>query len=192
MKFVEHSSDSFFGFFLMPVATRTRLSSFLLPCLLVLAGLASSCQSSRPGFAFQAAPRRAPQAEVVAQEAVVPGAAAATFAAAPAVPARPVVARRQPKPRRPLVPARLVAATKALVTPKVGHSRLQQRRAMLQRRQATAEAGLGTTVLGVLGLIVLPIAALGLILSGGALGWIIVGGLAALAVLVAWLDPFGR
>jgi hypothetical protein len=76
--------------------------------------------------------------------------------------------------------------------PKTGQFKTQQRRALLQRPHATAEAGLGTTVLGVLGLITLPIAALGLILSGGALGWIIVGGLAALAVLVAYIDPFGR
>jgi hypothetical protein len=81
---------------------------------------------------------------------------------------------------------------KALASPKIGQSRTLQRRALLRRPHATAEAGLGTTVLGVLGLIALPIAALGLILSGGALGWIIVGGLAALAVLVAYIDPFGR
>ncbi|MFD2721049.1 hypothetical protein ACFST9_20180 [Hymenobacter monticola] len=81
---------------------------------------------------------------------------------------------------------------KALATPKVGQLKKQPRRVLLQRPHATAEAGLGTTVLGVLGLIMLPIAALGLILSGGALGWIIVGGLAALAVLVAYIDPFGR
>ncbi|UOQ98768.1 solute carrier organic anion transporter [Hymenobacter sp. 5317J-9] len=67
-----------------------------------------------------------------------------------------------------------------------------RRNVWLARPHATAEAGLGTTVLGVLGLIMLPVAALGLILSGGALGWIIVGGLAALAVLVAYIDPFGQ
>jgi hypothetical protein len=66
-----------------------------------------------------------------------------------------------------------------------------RRRAWLTRPHATAEAGLGTTVLGVLGLVVLPIALLGLLLSGGGLAWGILAGLAALAVLVAWLDPFG-
>jgi len=65
------------------------------------------------------------------------------------------------------------------------------RRALLQRPQATTEAGLGTTVLGVLGLIMLPIALVVLLLGGG-LVWGIVAGLAALAVLVAYLDPFGR
>ena len=64
-------------------------------------------------------------------------------------------------------------------------------RALLHRPHATAEVGLGTTVLGVLGLIVLPIALIGLLLSGGGLVWGIVAGLAALAVLVAYLDPFG-
>ncbi|WP_125932508.1 hypothetical protein [Hymenobacter glacialis] len=65
------------------------------------------------------------------------------------------------------------------------------RRTLLQRPQAPAEMGLGTTVLGVLGLILLPVALVGLLLSGG-LVWGVVAGLAALAVLVAYLDPFGR
>ena len=63
--------------------------------------------------------------------------------------------------------------------------------ARLRRAHATAEVGLGTTVLGVLGLVVLPIALIGLLLSGGGLVWGLVAGLAALAVLVAYLDPFG-
>ena len=66
------------------------------------------------------------------------------------------------------------------------------RRSLLHRAQAPAEAGLGTTVFGILGLITLPIALLGLLLSGGGLVWGIVAGAAALAILVAWLDPFGR
>ena len=65
-------------------------------------------------------------------------------------------------------------------------------RVLLGRPHATAEAGLGTTVLGVLGLVVLPIALIGLAISGGGLVWGIVAGAAALAVLVAYLDPFGR
>ena len=68
---------------------------------------------------------------------------------------------------------------------------VMHRRALLHRPHATAEAGLGTTVLGVLGLVVLPIALIGLLLGGG-LVWGIVAGLAALAVLVAYIDPFGR
>ena len=65
------------------------------------------------------------------------------------------------------------------------------RRALLHRPHATAEVGLGTTVLGVLGLVVLPIALIGLLLGGG-LVWGVLAGLAALAVLVAYIDPFGR
>ena len=65
-------------------------------------------------------------------------------------------------------------------------------RVLLGRPHATAEAGLGTTVLGVLGLVVLPIALIGLAISGGGLVWGIVAGAAALAVLVAYIDPFGR
>lgn len=71
--------------------------------------------------------------------------------------------------------------------PKVAH-----KRGLFSRPQATAEVGLGTTVFGVLGLVTLPIALLGLALSGGGLVWAIVAGAAALAVLVAYIDPFGR
>ena len=71
------------------------------------------------------------------------------------------------------------------------HPAALHRRPLLHRAHGTAEAGLGTTVLGVLGLVVLPIALLGLLLSGGGLVWGIVAGAAALAVLVAYLDPFG-
>jgi hypothetical protein len=43
-----------------------------------------------------------------------------------------------------------------------------------------------------LGLILFPIALLGLLLSGGGLVWAILAGAAALAVLVAYIDPFGQ
>ena len=178
----------------MPVATRPRLFSYhLLPLLVVFAGLMSSCQSSRPSFAFQLAPRRAVLAEKVASTVTEPDSVGTTVAVVPAAPAAPLVARMQGKARRQVPGAvRMAAVAKVVLTPAIERSKLHQRRAVLQRPHATAEAGLGTTVLGVLGLIMLPIAALGLILSGGALGWIIVGGLAALAVLVAYIDPFGR
>jgi len=75
---------------------------------------------------------------------------------------------------------------------------MPQRLAKLVRRAAhhplptqhnTTEVGLGTTVLGVLGLIVAPIALLGLLIWGGPV-WAILLGLAAIAVLVAYIDPF--
>jgi len=74
-----------------------------------------------------------------------------------------------------------------MATQKTSH-----RRPFVRRAQAPAEAGLGTTVLGVLGLVVLPIALVGLLLSGGGLVWGVLAGAAALAVLVAYLDPFGK
>ena len=82
--------------------------------------------------------------------------------------------------------------TLAAVAPTPGRAVSHLRRKPLHRAHAPAEAGLGTTVLGVLGLITLPIALLGLLLSGGGLVWGIVAGAAALAMLVAYLDPFGR
>ncbi|UOR04659.1 hypothetical protein MUN82_17125 [Hymenobacter aerilatus] len=60
---------------------------------------------------------------------------------------------------------------------------------MMDAHPNTTEVGLGTTVLGVLGLIVAPIALIGLLIWGGAV-WAVLLGLAALAVLIAYLDPF--
>ena len=65
----------------------------------------------------------------------------------------------------------------------------QASRHRVYQPRTRAEVGLGTTVLGVLGLVVLPLALLGLLIWGGAV-WAALAGLAALAVLVAWLDPF--
>jgi hypothetical protein len=89
--------------------------------------------------------------------------------------------------------ARVAAVAKATLVPTtLSRPAGMQRRALLHRPHSTAEAGLGTTVLGVLGLVVLPIALIGLAISGGGLVWAIVAGAAALAVLVAYIDPFGR
>ena len=66
------------------------------------------------------------------------------------------------------------------------------RRAFRHRAHAPAEVGLGTTVLGVLGLVTLPIALIGLALSGGGVVWAVIAAAAALAVLVAYLDPVGN
>ena len=162
------------------------LFSRLLP-LLAAASLLAGCQSSRSGFSFQPAPRAvalensvAPAATKTAPTAAAPFATAAANqsvipqfkAQAPHLVHRPArgLAAWQPAPlaRRP---------------PAARHPQ--------PKPQAPAEVGLGTTVLGVLGLVVLPIALLGLLLSGGGLVWGVVAGLAALAVLVAKLDPFG-
>ena len=180
----------------MLFATRPRLfSSRVLILLGALAGLASGCQSSRPSFSFQPAPGRvtAVQPLAIGQDSAV-----ATVASAPvATPARrqPLVAIGQPVMRKqhwglrkPVRQGATVAEAAPVVaqTPAGAH-----RRALGHRAHPAAEVGLGTTVLGVLGLITLPIALLGLLLSGGGLVWGLVAGAAALAVLVAYLDPFG-
>lgn len=177
----------------MPPATRTRLfSSHLLLLLTVFAGLMSSCQSTRPGFSFQPAPQRTARVAAPATATAVPDSVDATVAVAPVTHVVQPAARAQRKARRQVTVARMAAVTQRVLAPKIKYSTMPQRRALLQRPHATAEAGLGTTVLGVLGLVVLPIALIGLAISGGGLVWAIVAGLAALAVLVAWLDPFGR
>ena len=88
-------------------------------------------------------------------------------------------------PLRAALPAR-VAPTAAQYRPALSLQAATRQAAP----QAPAELGLGTTVLGVLGLVALPVGLIGLLLSGG-LAWGIVAGLGALAVLVAWWDPFG-
>ncbi|WP_051719106.1 hypothetical protein [Hymenobacter sp. IS2118] len=152
--------------------------------------MASSCQSSRSSFSFQTPPRHLPAVLMAS-----PAAAEASTEAAPLATPPPRVAARLLNKMPRAVPPRpakqpFVASEAAVVltsAPAAVH-----RRQWLHRPQATAEAGLGTTVLGVLGLIALPVAILGLVLSGGGLVWAIVAGLAAVAVLVAYLDPFGR
>ena len=178
----------------MLFATRPRLfHPRFLALLVAFAGLARSCQSSRPGFSFQPAPgrlRAVPVAVPVAAATEDPAAAKVTLvAASPKFHA----GIRPEKPRRqPLRPAPATVAAAPAVPAEVAHTKtVMHRRALLHRPHATAEAGLGTTVLGVLGLVVLPIALIGLLLGGG-LVWGVVAGLAALAVLVAYIDPFGR
>lgn len=166
----------------------------LLALLLVAGGLASSCQSSRPSFSFQPGlglqPRHEASSRAPAPNAPdAPSTAAAQTepAAAPSnsPPAAPNRRRDQPRHRLAAIAAPPSTARPA-ARPAAPH-----RRPLLARPHAAAEAGLGTTVLGVLGLVVLPIALLGLLLSGGGLVWGVVAGAAALAVLVAYLDPFG-
>jgi hypothetical protein len=84
----------------------------------------------------------------------------------------------------------------------VAQALVQQRATVIASRRGTqstqhvaqpqqpTEVGLGTTVFGVLGLIALPISLLGLLIWGGPV-WAILAGLAALAILIAYLDPFG-
>ena len=154
----------------------------------VFVGSATGCQSTRPGFSFQAAPRR------VAPEVVVGTAPTEPVQAAPTAVAKPALAQQAGRFRqrvRRSVPMPQ-AASRTVVSDPVLQPAPVRRRLFWARPQAQAEAGLGTTVLGILGLILLPVALVGLALSGGGLVWGIIAGAAAVAVLVAWLDPFGR
>ena len=178
----------------MLFTTPPRLFHFrLLALLAVLAGLASGCQSSRPSFSFQPAPGRV--RAVAVPETATAEASSATPAAATAFAKQPVngaPGRVQIRPWvQPVPEAVLLAAPAAIALTPTLRPAAKHRRALLTRPHASAEVGLGTTVLGVLGLITLPIALLGLLLSGGGLVWGLVAGAAALAVLVAYLDPFG-
>lgn len=66
------------------------------------------------------------------------------------------------------------------------------RRHLLQRAHAPARQGLGLTVLGLLGMVALVVALVGLAISGGGAGWIIAAAVAAGVVLLAYLDPGGH
>ena len=177
----------------MPFFPLSRLSNYrLLVVLGIFASLASGCQSSRPSFSFRPGPRQ--QHEVSTTTAAAPKADAVPVEGAPVAPAAspsdlPPVARQQ---RRPSQLGLAALATEKVVRRSIVRPHAPHQRPLLARPHATAEAGLGTTVLGVLGLVVLPIALLGLLLSGGGLVWGIVAAAAVLAVLVAYLDPFGR
>ena len=179
----------------MPFFPLSRLSNYrLLVVLGIFASLASGCQSSRPSFSFRPGPGPGQQHEVSTTTAAAPKADAVPVEGAPVAPAAspsdlPPVARQQ---RHPSQLGLAALATEKVVRQSIVRPHAPHQRPLLARPHATAEAGLGTTVLGVLGLVVLPIALLGLLLSGGGLVWGIVAAAAALAVLVAYLDPFGR
>ncbi len=100
-------------------------------------------------------------------------------------------AHRAHRAHRALAPAFLERHFATAGPQRVTTTPKQPRWHLRHRPQGIAEAGLGTTVFGILGLVTLPIALLGLLLSGGGLVWGIVAGAAALAILVAYLDPFG-
>ena len=202
----------------MPSPTRIRLFNFrLLAVLVVFAGLASGCQSSRPSFSFQPIVLRAGQpglrvavARPNASDAPAAAPATASAALAPVAPVAPVVeaaasqpvigtsadsqvpASSQPQTGQP----QLLAATSAQsITPTAaGQNRAlaPHRRLLPHRAQAPARQGLGLTVLGLLGMVALVVALVGLAISGGGAGWIIAAAIAAGVVLLAYLDPGGH
>lgn len=165
---------------------RLRLLPFLLVGFLLL-NLVAGCRSAQP----------APTAYQVRQTspavAVTPTPTPASTLAAPPVVATPT-ATIAPPPPHSIVPTRKRVPSPVARTPTPKHARRLARTALRAARHSlstqpnTTEAGLGTTVLGVLGLIVAPIALIGLLIWGGPV-WAILLGLAALAVLIAYIDP---
>ncbi|WP_345050966.1 hypothetical protein [Hymenobacter glaciei] len=184
----------------------------LLAVLMVFAGLASGCQSSRPSFSFQPIVLRAtaPASPTMAGRAAtveMPAAPlAATTTLAPAAPVAEVVG--MPLPAGPAAksqvpaaarqqfaqPQLLAAATAQTATtpPAKVRASLFRQRPLLHRAHAPASQGLGLTVLGILGMVVLVVALVGLAISGGGVGWIITAAIAAGVVLLAYLDPGGH
>ncbi|WP_022825623.1 hypothetical protein [Hymenobacter norwichensis] len=167
----------------------TRLSLAVLVLL-----LAASCHSTQVAYQFRPAPSYATSnaATKVAPDSVMISALVAVTAATPAT-AAPVTASKPVQAS--LQPARQI---RRVVAYKIGQqlTRATASRSAAQRMHQAArphqmeEVGLGTTVFGVLGLIVLPISLIGLLIWGGPI-WAILAGLSALAILIAYLDPFG-
>lgn len=175
-----------------------RLFFHVLSALLVL-GATASCSSSQSAFQFRPAPSGLGQQSVAAapaqpEVAMLPVSTPA--AAQPSVQTQKHRPHTLPKARvrrlaRPVAAlARLTPATSATqsATKRQVSTLAKVRWAFAPQRPA--EVGLGTTVLGVLGLIVLPLSLLGLLIWGGPV-WLVLAGLSALAVLIAYLDPFG-
>lgn len=176
-----------------PAFARLSRPFLLLSTALVVLALAAGCRGTQVAYQFRPATPLT-TATIAATDTVAKPAPTAgiAVASAPALPAHGKLTKAKLRPARQMRQLRRV----------VGQALAQQRpgatasRAATQsarhaaRPQKTTEVGLGTTVLGVLGLIVLPISLLGLLIWGGPV-WAILAGLAALAVLVAYLDPFG-
>ncbi|NVO84957.1 hypothetical protein [Hymenobacter terrestris] len=181
------------------------MSSFIAPARRFLiyccaaAGLltaAASCRSAQSAYQFRPGPAVAHAPRPTAATQLPPAETPASVAVASnTTAARPATTRmvRRPVDRR----NKLIASYLSKKMPPMG--RLAHMAALRPVRrsvgatdgaQAVAEVGLGTTVLGVLGLIVGPISLIGLLIWGGPV-WAVLLGLSALAVLVAYLDPFG-
>jgi hypothetical protein len=180
----------------MPVSTvparRARFFSGYSLLLIVL--LAASCRSSQSAYQFRPAPAAQRPMTAEARPAITPPEASSqVIATAEPVAERRPTTRQQTKRKPQLVRQQLrraVAQVGLAQTPRLraGKSAGQAARSTAGPRHIT-EVGLGTTVLGVLGLVVLPLSLIGLLIWGGPV-WAVLAGLAALAVLIAYLDPF--
>ncbi|SDY37801.1 hypothetical protein [Hymenobacter psychrophilus] len=182
-------------FFTAP-ARRLLFSCAVAAGLLVAATGCRSTQSAyqfRPGPTVASAPQPTAPAQPLPAVAPVPVAVAATPGPLSPLPLQPLQPlqplRRSTRPAALAVPSRLAQQLSSPVRKAYAAVARPARRGATDGAQATAEVGLGTTVLGVLGLIVGPISLIGLLIWGGPV-WAILLGLSALAVLVAYLDPF--
>ena len=161
----------------------------LLNALLVLS-VAASCSGSRAAYQFRPAAPAAAQRTVVTRDSAASAVAAAPVSAAEISTPALQPHRQEGNRKTQRVVTQLVKQAKAQHNQLVAKPTKHQEAAKASSAQRPAEVGLGTTVLGVLGLVVLPISLLGLLIWGGPV-WAVLAGLAALAVLVAYLDPFG-
>ncbi|SNR50299.1 hypothetical protein [Hymenobacter mucosus] len=180
----------------MPISfTPTRRAQLLSRLTMALVGLLlfASCRSAQSAYQFQ--PPASSRLAHVGTPALPPAAVEAASLPAPAP--TPLVVG-QPTSQEPRKPRQVHRQLRKVVARAAVHQRLVSlvTQPAAQRVQHAAgprhvsEVGLGTTVLGVLGLVVLPISLLGLLIWGGPV-WLILAGLSALAILVAYLDPFG-
>ncbi|WP_426489765.1 hypothetical protein [Hymenobacter sp. 102] len=180
----------------MPASTvpARRARFFFGVPLLLLVLLAAGCRSSQSAYQFRPAPAAQQPMTAEARPVITPpGASPRIIATAePVAERQPAIQQRtKPKPRQLRQQLRqAVAQVGAAQVPRLraGKSAGQAARRAAGPRH-TAEVGLGTTVLGVLGLVVLPLSLIGLLIWGGPV-WAVLAGLAALAVLIAYLDPF--
>ncbi|MCA8832973.1 hypothetical protein [Hymenobacter pini] len=172
-------------------STSGRFFKQLFYVLVLAGGLMTGCRSAQTAYQFK------PAAEAVAVRPMpadiityLPSTSAQTKAP---VGMEPQAATKnhyaRPHLKRQLRQAVAQVQKQLVVTAATGRKSAAQavRRAAGPRH--TTEVGLGTTVLGVLGLVVLPISLIGLLIWGGPV-WAVLAGLAALAVLIAYLDPF--
>ncbi|WP_151086833.1 hypothetical protein [Hymenobacter baengnokdamensis] len=168
----------------MPFATRFRLvRSYSLALMLAIAGLASSCQSSRPSFSFQPVPSQPVLASPVS--------APVSPTSEPAPEAAPVLTTtvpHMPEPARPQHRAALVAPLRHLAAVAT-RQQLVHRPGRKPTTEGAAESGLGRVALFFIGVIAVVLAGLAalvnLIFSVGfftALGYT-AAGLVVLALL---------
>lgn len=202
----------------MPAFTHFRfLNCRLLVVLATVAGLASGCRSSRPSYSFQpvalrtaaraphaararplaaeaaaaavvvavtAVPATTPLAPVVQPVGQVPGKLATDASAAVPAPVAP-----HPQPGQRALPAAANTRHTPIATSTPNRAFAAPRQLWRPRAHAPARQGLGLTVLGLLGMVALVVALVGLAISGGGGGWIVAAAIAAGVVLLAYLDP---